>query len=111
MVQERREEDLNLDFKEVQAANLGPSDRKNFAKAVSAFSNSAGGLLVWRIEARPDADGIDRAQARRPVQSLAMLLGKLNEFIASAASPTKDVVQHRALEERTDSGYVVTFSR
>ena len=32
-------------------------ERRNFAKAVSGFANSDGGLIVWGIDARPNSDG------------------------------------------------------
>jgi len=55
-IKEGKEEDLHLDFKTVNAADLkSGSDRKNFAKALSGFANSDGGIVVWGVVARRDS--------------------------------------------------------
>ena len=52
-VESGQEENLLLDFKQVNDAELtNKDDRKNLAKALSGFSNSSGGLIVWGIDAR-----------------------------------------------------------
>ncbi len=51
-IQERQEENLYLDFKLVNRSDLSNrDDRKNFAKTLSGFSNSSGGIIVWGVEA------------------------------------------------------------
>jgi hypothetical protein len=59
-----REEDLHLDFILVNDPCLNKHDRRMFAKAVSGFANSDGGLIVGGIDARNNADGADCAQAK-----------------------------------------------
>jgi hypothetical protein len=51
-VDERRQEDLTLDFKLMPALLNKRDDRKILAIAVSGFANSAGGLIVWGVDAR-----------------------------------------------------------
>ena len=51
-----REEDLHLEFKTVSDNPFNKDDRKNFAKALSGFGNSAGGLVIWGVEERASQD-------------------------------------------------------
>ena len=52
LVSERRQENVALEFKtKANAATAEPTrdDRQNLAIALSAFSNSIGGVIVWGI--------------------------------------------------------------
>ena len=105
----RRQEDLHLDFK--QAPNGMDSDtRKNFAKALSGFANSDGGIIVWGVSARK-VDDIDAADSPIPVQQLSQFVSALNSFTGQYVSPLVDGVEHRAIDEPSmpNSGYVVTL--
>jgi predicted HTH transcriptional regulator len=49
----QQEENLVLEFKSVNSADLSNADdKKNLAKALSGFANSSGGIIVWGVEAR-----------------------------------------------------------
>ena len=51
-IKDKQEENIELDFKTVNSADLSDADdRKNLAKVISAFANSSGGLIVWGIDA------------------------------------------------------------
>ena len=66
-VESKFEEDLNLEFKGVATNDLShANDRKNLGKEIGAFANSAGGIIVWGVDARTGDDGIDRAQKKKP---------------------------------------------
>jgi hypothetical protein len=111
-VSERREEDLHLDFKLVNDAGLNKrDDRRTFATAVSGFANSDGGLIVWGIDARRNADDVDCAQAKPGISDLKRFLTKLNEFTGSVVNPTAMGVVHRTIEEQSqeDYGFAVTL--
>ena len=46
-----QEENVSLEFKTINSADFtSKDDKKNFAKCVSGFSNSSGGLIVWGID-------------------------------------------------------------
>jgi hypothetical protein len=67
---ERRQENVALEFKTKSNPGTGePSrdDRRNLGIALSAFSNSMGGLIVWGITAKEDADGVDCATELQPI--------------------------------------------
>lgn len=109
-VAEEREEDLHLDFKLVNSAALTKDDRRTFARAVSGFANSDGGLIVWGVDARRNADGIDCAQDKPGVSDAKLLLTKLNEFSGSVVNPTVTGLDHRLITVGAGPcGFVVTF--
>lgn len=45
----------------IKDKRLSDQVKKTLAKAVSAFANSAGGLLILGLDARRNSDGIDEA--------------------------------------------------
>jgi hypothetical protein len=64
LVTARVQEGLQLDFKlksNVTNGELNRDDRKVLGPALSAFANSAGGLLLWGIEAKRNSEGVDAA--------------------------------------------------
>jgi len=107
-VTEGRDEDLHLDFKTVSSRRgLGKDDRRNFAKAVSGFANSDGGLVIWGVDARSNAEGIDCARAAPGIPELAAFVAKLNEYTGSVTSPSVIGVEHR---RSTDApGFAITI--
>lgn len=58
-IMSRQTEELFLDFKQAVSdgksmRSLHPNDRRNLGKAISAFGNSEGGVLVWGVECSRD---------------------------------------------------------
>jgi hypothetical protein len=106
----RRQEDLHLDFKLLSnGADLSREDRKNLAKAISGFSNSDGGLVVWGVDCRPDEAGVDAAQVLRPISNAAAVLAKLQSLTGEAVSPIVDGVEHRIIATGADASIIVTL--
>ena len=103
-----REEDLHLDFKTVGDVTLSRDDRKSLAVALSGYANSDGGLIVWGVEARPGADGVDCASALRQVSNAQLLLGRLNTLTGQGVSPLVDGVEHRAIVLEDGSGFCIS---
>jgi hypothetical protein len=111
-VKEGREEDLHLDFKLVTDSELKKrDDRRTFAVSASGFANSDGGLIIWGIDARRNADGIDCAVEAPGVNGLKKLLSKLIEYTGSVINPTLVGIDHRAIpsDYDADHGFVVTL--
>lgn len=55
IIDEQQEEYLFLDFKlktDPRSPNLSKDDKKNYAKALSGFSNTSGGIIIWGINCR-----------------------------------------------------------
>jgi hypothetical protein len=110
-VKEGREEDLHLDFKLVKDAELDREDRRTFAKAVSGFGNSDGGLIVWGVDARKNEDEIDCACGAPGISGVKRFIIKLNEYTGSVVNPTLVGIDHRPIvsDQESDHGYGVTF--
>lgn len=105
-----QEEHIHLDFKTVKDAGLASSDdRKNLACALSGFGNSSGGLIVWGVDARKNADGVDCAGELRPIENIQMLLSRLNSLTGEATDPTINQIQHRAIIENGSKGFALTL--
>ncbi len=107
----RQEENLHLDFKTItDCAFAQAEDRKNLALALSGFANSDGGIIVWAVDARAGADGIDCVQSLKPVTDVNALMSRLNQLTSDAVSPVVDGVMHRIVERLSDgSGFVATL--
>jgi hypothetical protein len=108
-ISEHREENLHLDFKLVQASMNSKEDRKTLAKALSGFANGDGGVIVWGVDSRPDAEDIDCAQGKKPISPLSQLISKLNEYTGQAVNPLVSGVLHKRIETGPDSGFAVTL--
>jgi hypothetical protein len=109
-VTNKRQEGLHLDFKQLTSApNVTRDDRKIFASAVSGFANSDGGIIVWGVEAKKDADGVDAAQSLKPLKDPKVVLGTLQSHTGDAASPTVDGVDHKFVEDGAGGGFVATI--
>lgn len=106
----RQEENLVLDFKLVNRADLNHADdKKSLAKAMSGFANSSGGLIVWGVDARNNEEGIDCAVGTRAIEPLPLLMARLNELTSRAVAPTVDGVRHKPIALTEDSGFAVTL--
>jgi len=108
-VADGREEDVHLDFKIVSDPSLSRDDRKNFAIALAGFANSDGGIVVWGVDARPNAQGVDCASALREIPNVQQCLTKLNEFTGQFASPIVDGVVHRLIPSVGGAGFCVSL--
>jgi hypothetical protein len=116
-VQQAQVEDLYLDFTRKDAPGTGAlaaNDKRGYAKALSGFANSDGGLLVWGVVAEKDTadpESADAAKDLEPIQPLAVFLSELNSILYYSTKPPVSGVENIAVPESTttDSGYVVTY--
>lgn len=105
-----RDEDLHLEFKVIGDPSLSRDDRRSLAAALSGFANADGGIIVWGVEARPNAEGVDCATALREIPQVQLCLGRLNALTGQVVSPAVDGVEHRALVRGGGtSGFCVTL--
>jgi hypothetical protein len=108
---DQQEENLHLDFKSLADRHLkSADDKRNFAKALSGFANSDGGIVVWGVDARKNESGVDCAQQPKPIGEVAALIPRLNSLTSDLVSPSVDGVQHRLVYKDTNgSGCAATF--
>jgi hypothetical protein len=110
-------EGLYLDFttkKDPEVAALDIDDRRGFAKALSGFANSDGGLFVWGVDARRDEqseESPDIARRPIPIANVSAFLTNLDHFIFESTKPpvagVRNILVHESVEQNT--GYVVTL--
>ena len=105
-----QEENIYLDFKTINRADLSHSDdKKNLAKAMSGFANSSGGLVIWGIDARKNADGVDCASEKKEIDPLPLFVARLNELTGNAVSPIVEGVRHKPIPSNGGTGFAVTL--
>lgn len=105
-----QEEHVSLEFKLINDPDLANrDDRRNFATLMSGFANSSGGLIVWGIEARKNAQDIDCAVGARHIDRLARFITRLNELTGEATKPQIEGVRHKPILDGNDRGFALTL--
>ena len=106
LIAERTQETVELDFKTKTDATNGrfaDSDKRVFAKALSAFSNSAGGLLIWGVDARK-VDEVDCAQAAAPIANVEAFQSQAQSLIGQLLRPHHDGIRLGVIASRAAAG-------
>jgi hypothetical protein len=110
---DRQVEELYLDFKRStdsgNGSHLNQSDRNNFAKAISGFGNSEGGVIVWGVDASVDIDGADCARAQRPITNVRRFESWLQGAVSGCTIPAHPRVEHHAIDAGSGNGFVVSL--
>lgn len=102
-------ESLHLEFKEKSTpdgiARLGDDNKANYAKTLSAFANSDGGILIWGIE---DSTGEIKA-----IRNHRSFIEQLRALLPDAVTPAVDGVDFFPLDlaDESDSGIVSADQR
>ena len=95
-VSDGQEETLHLEFKTVTNSLLtNKEDRRNYAKALSGFANSDGGIVIWGIKTTKTANRPDVACEIVGVGDPRELIGKLRQHSGEFVSPTVDGIEHK----------------
>jgi hypothetical protein len=100
LVDEKRSEDLRVEFKVARKCFGDGDERRALAKAISAFANSSGGLIIWGVDARPGPDRVDCAQATVPLDTPTTFMSKLIEHGGGATIPIVNGIEHRLVDGR-----------
>ncbi|MER9167316.1 ATP-binding protein [Mesorhizobium australicum] len=113
------QESLQLDFKGSASekqntlftgeGNLTKDGRRAIAKALSAFSNSAGGVIVIGIECRKNPEGVDCAQSLYPVLNWRIALSAVSSSVSDLLQPKNDGIRVEGFASKGDpfAGYLV----
>lgn len=111
-------ETLGLDFKRAASdedsalfnakGELTKPGRKTLAKALSAFCNSAGGLVVIGVDCRK-VDGIDCAQKLDPVPNFRMGASVLRALATEALQASAEAIRVAGIPSTSnnDAGYLI----
>lgn len=111
----RQTEELFMDFKQAVSdgkcmRTLHTNDRRNLAKAISAFGNSEGGVLVWGVECAKDIDVGDVAKAKVKVKNVHRFLSWLENAISGCTIPAHHKVRNHIISaDKNGDGYLVTY--
>ncbi len=84
-------------------------DKANFAKALSGFANSAGGVLIFGLEARKDKDDIDQIIALKPIKELKKFESVLREHESRIVERIVAGVEYRRLPTGEDEGLLAVY--
>lgn len=114
-IMNRQTEELFLDFKQAVSdgksmRSLHQNDRRNLAKAISAFGNSEGGVLVWGVECSRDTELGDVAQAKIKVRNVHRFLSWLENAISGCTIPSHNKVRNHIIScDSEGDGYLATY--
>ncbi|ADY64457.1 AlbA family DNA-binding domain-containing protein [Agrobacterium tumefaciens] len=110
-----RQETLQLEFKANDPRDpifangeLTKPGRKILAKEISAFANSAGGLLVFGVDCRV-VDKVDQADKLTPIPSLARAETAVRDAASELLQPRHDGIRVASIPsvEELDTGYII----
>lgn len=107
-------ENYYLDFKTTEISDysgknkLQNSDKKNYAKGISAFGNSDGGVILWGV-ATGESDA-DFASEKKPIKNVSNFISLLEGHTSLMTSPQHQNIENQIIFENQeqDEGYVVT---
>jgi hypothetical protein len=110
-----KQESLSLEFKSndsrepiFENGSLNNNGRKILAKELSAFANSAGGVIVFGIDCR-NVDGVDQAEKLTPIASLNRAETSIRDAASELLQPRHSGIQVSAVPTgaNQNEGYVV----
>lgn len=114
-IMNRQTEELFLDFKQAASdgksmRTLHPNDRRNLCKAISAFGNSEGGVLIWGVECARDVELGDVAKAKIKVKNVHRFLSWLENAISGCTIPSHNKVRNHIISaDANGDGFLATY--
>lgn len=110
----KRPEDTWLDCKRKnhpENGSLDEKDKSNFAKALSGFANTSGGVLIFGLDARQNSEGIDIVQDFYPISNLNLFESELREFESRIVERAIPGLEYKKIliDENKDNGIIVIY--
>ena len=110
----KRPEDTWLDCKRKSHptnGSLDESDRSNFAKALSGFANTSGGVLIFGLDARSNDEGIDIIQTLNPISNLNLFESELRETESRIVERAIPGIEYKKfiIDHDGDRGIIVIY--
>jgi len=103
-------ESIHLEVKsKSRPEHPGPDkdDKENFAKALSAFANSDGGLLIWGFKESGRKDETS-SYTPCPITNVRRFVDKLNELESGAVQPPVEGTLHLPIADEGGNGFAIT---
>jgi hypothetical protein len=108
-IAESTNEGLHLEFKSVNSTDLAKKeDRRNYSKSMSAFANSAGGIIVWGIGSCRQPDGSSCLE-KSEIENLQRLIQRLHDLEAELIDPPISGIRHKEIQTEENRGYAATL--
>lgn len=87
---------------------MNDEDRRTLGEALSGFSNSAGGLLIWGVDARKK-DGVDCATNLVPIQDIEAFQTNVTTLLGQYLMPRHEGVRTAIIqcESKPGQGYLL----
>jgi hypothetical protein len=114
-IRDRVSEELYLDYKRVMndgdSDRLHENDRANFAKCISGFGNSEGGIIVWGVDCSRDDVDADVAKAKFPIKDIARFKSWLEAAVSGCTIPPHGQVRHILVsqDQNVNEGFVISL--
>jgi len=109
----RKSEGLFIDFKRSEnngdGEYLQDKDKENLAKAISAFGNSEGGVIVWGISCSKVKAVGDVPDAKRPIKDVKRFVSWLEGAVSGCTIPPHNGVRHGFILSEGDDGFAITY--
>jgi hypothetical protein len=113
LIADAQVENLWLDFKrsgnDGRGTKLHESDWKNYAKALSGFANSDGGVIIWGVDCASDPVLGDVPTGPAPIENPSRFVSWLENATSACTVPAVPGVESIALPSAANEGYVVTL--
>ena len=100
-------ESVDLDFKEkseIGRDGFNKTDKQILGRTLSAFANSAGGLLIFGAQARKNADGIDCLTALKPIPNIDRFASEAQTLTGQFLFPRHDGIRQTTIYSGTKDG-------
>jgi Putative DNA-binding domain len=98
-----------LEFKTLPDQNVDAKLKSLWAESLCGFSNNTGGVLVWGIAARKNANDVDAACGEMLVKNPKAVKSRLIELQGDSVTPPPTNVLIHVVEAATGDGFVICF--
>ena len=107
LIASKTHEGLRLEFKTKsdQSGDLNKIDRKNLGEALSGFSNSDGGILIFGIETEKDGEE-EFASGLKPIHPLSAVRSKIESLCSEYVSPSNIKIEVTSVDLKEDTGVI-----
>jgi predicted HTH transcriptional regulator len=85
------------------------SDKGALAKALSAFANADGGVIVYGLEAKRDKEGRDVVRAKKPLKDAELVRSRVLGLVGQLVQPPVEGIEVEARNKSRKRGYVLVY--